>query len=75
MSPKLDRRSMIRLGAAAALAGGLAAPAVAQGNTRTLRFVPHANLSTVDPLWSNTLIAFDAAYMSRHPVRGGRVHP
>jgi peptide/nickel transport system substrate-binding protein len=63
MSPKLDRRSTIRLGAAAALAGGLAAPAVAQGNTRTLRFVPHANLSTVDPLWSSTLIAFDAAYM------------
>jgi peptide/nickel transport system substrate-binding protein len=59
MAPKLPRRSALALGAAAALAR----PAIAQGNARTLRFVPHANLSTPDALWSSALIAFDASYM------------
>ena len=59
MSVKLPRRAALALGAAA----GLARPAIAQGNAKTLRFVPHANLSTPDPLWSSALIAFDAAYM------------
>lgn len=59
MAPKLPRRSALALGAAAALAR----PAIAQGNAKTLRFVPHANLSTPDALWSSALIAFDASYM------------
>ena len=59
MTAKLPRRSALALAAAA----GLARPAIAQGNARTLRFVPHANLSTVDALWSSALIAFDASYM------------
>jgi peptide/nickel transport system substrate-binding protein len=58
----LRRRTALQLGAAA-VAGGLARPAIGQGNARTLRFVPHANLSTVDALWSSALIAFDASYM------------
>src|SRR5665213_2302129 len=58
----LRRRTALRLGVAA-VAGGLARPAIGQGNARTLRFVPHANLSTVDALWSTALIAFDASYM------------
>src|SRR5580698_2707693 len=58
----LRRRSALQLGAAA-LAGGLARPAIGQGSAHTLRFVPHANLSTVDALWSSALIAFDASYM------------
>ena len=61
MSVPLSRRNAIALGAAA-LSAPLAAPAVAQG-TKVLRFVPHANLSTPDPLWSSALIAFNAAYM------------
>lgn len=62
MTMRLDRRSALKLGAAAG-AVGLAAPAIAQGAAKTLRFVPHAALSTIDPLWSSALIAFDAAYM------------
>ncbi len=63
MSAHLNRRRALKLGAATAAAGGLASPAIGQGNAKTLRFVPHANLSTPDPLWSSALIAFDAAYM------------
>src|SRR3954447_13361179 len=63
MRTPISRRSALGLGASAAIAGGLARPAIGQGNARTLRFVPHANLSTPDPLWSSALIAFDAAYM------------
>ncbi len=58
----LSRRNALTLGAAA-LSGALARPAIGQGSTKVLRFVPHANLSTPDPLWSSALIAFDAAYM------------
>lgn len=61
MSAPIARRSALKLGAAASLAA-LARPAVAQA-TKSLKFVPHANLSTPDPLWSSALIAFDAAYM------------
>ncbi|MDB5370583.1 MAG: transporter substrate-binding protein [Roseomonas sp.] len=61
--PNLTRRSTLALpllGAAAALSR----PALAQGPAaRTLRFVPSANLSTLDPLWSAALIAFTYGYM------------
>ena len=63
MATTLSRRTTLKLGAGGALAGGLASPAIGQGNAKVLRFVPHANLSTPDPLWSTALIAFDAAYM------------
>jgi len=35
----------------------LATPALAQGNAKTLRFVPEANLSTLDPVWTTATIA------------------
>ena len=60
--PNIRRRTALQLGAAA-LAGGLAKPAIGQGKANTLRFVPSANLSTIDPLWSTAYIAFEAAYM------------
>jgi peptide/nickel transport system substrate-binding protein len=36
---------------------------LAQDRSRVLRFVPHANLSTLDPLWSSALVSFCAASM------------
>src|SRR5277367_1160714 len=65
----LRRRTALQLGAAA-LAGGLARPAIGQANARALRFVPHANLSTPDALWSSALIAFDASYMYADQLYG-----
>src|SRR5258707_10417185 len=41
----------------------LAAPALAQGNARTLRFVPQANLSSLDPVWTTATVAINHAYM------------
>jgi peptide/nickel transport system substrate-binding protein len=54
----------------AALATGLARPAFAQGAARTLRFVPHANLTSLDPLWSNSLISLMHAYMTCDQLYG-----
>src|SRR5580658_3476731 len=54
---KLTRRTTLALGAAA-----LARPALGQ-EVRKLRFVPHANLSSLDPVWSPAQIALDYSFM------------
>ena len=57
----MKRRDVIKTGAAA-VAGlstaGLATPAVAQP-ARVIKFIPHANLSSPDPVWTTTAIAFN----------------
>ena len=40
----------------------LATPALAQGQ-RPLRFIPQANLSVIDPVWTTAIIAYIHAYM------------
>lgn len=82
----MNRRTLLRTGAAAgalAAAGRLAAPAVAQA-ARTLRFIPHSNLSTIDPVGTtgyivrnhgylvyDTLLATDAGYRIRPQMAEG----
>ncbi|MFC0407320.1 ABC transporter substrate-binding protein [Roseomonas elaeocarpi] len=66
--PSFSRRTGLKLPLAfgGALAGStaLSRPSLAQGtDARTLRFVPSANLSTLDPLWSAALIAFTYGYL------------
>jgi peptide/nickel transport system substrate-binding protein len=73
------RRDILRAGAALPVAG-LAAPALAQpARDRVLKFVPHANLSTIDPFWSTAYIARNHAYMVYDQLYGVdaefRVHP
>src|ERR1700750_462500 len=47
-----------------AAAGGLSAPALAQGTAaRTLRFVPQANLANFDPIWGTQYVVRNAAPM------------
>src|ERR1700688_4215162 len=41
----------------------LATPALAQDRTKTLRFVPQANLSSLDPVWTTATVAINHAYM------------
>src|ERR1017187_4375181 len=41
----------------------LATPALAQSNPKTLRFVPQANLSTLDPVWTTATVVINHAYM------------
>ena len=48
---------------AASLPGVFARPTLAQGATRTLRFVPAVALTSVDPLWSLATISYVHRYM------------
>ncbi len=65
----MERRKLLKAaGAATAFAatgaGGLSAPAVAQGAAaRTLRFVPQANLANFDPIWGTQYVVRNAAAM------------
>ncbi|HEV3184898.1 MAG TPA: ABC transporter substrate-binding protein, partial [Xanthobacteraceae bacterium] len=55
----MDRRTLLK-GAAASL---LAAPAVAQpGKSATLRFVPQANLTLLDPIFTTATVTSNHAY-------------
>ncbi|SDR57616.1 peptide/nickel transport system substrate-binding protein [Rhizobiales bacterium GAS113] len=46
------------------LAGpALAGPALAQGAANTLRFVPHADLSALDPIWTTAYVVRNHGYM------------
>jgi peptide/nickel transport system substrate-binding protein len=62
----LDRRAFLKTAAAGALAvgNGIAAPAIAQrADARTLRLVPHADLTNFDPIWSGSYIARNAGLL------------
>jgi peptide/nickel transport system substrate-binding protein len=41
----------------------LMAPAVARAATRSLRFIPNANLSSIDPIWTTALVAQEHGYL------------
>ena len=55
----MKRRTLL----ASAAAAGLARPALAQGSTRVMRFVPQADLANPDPVWSTTVIAAEHALL------------
>ncbi|MBP0443501.1 ABC transporter substrate-binding protein [Roseomonas sp. SSH11] len=62
----MNRRSLLRAGAGVALmggTGGLAAPALGQDmRARTLRFVPQANLTSLDPVWTTATVTSNHGY-------------
>jgi peptide/nickel transport system substrate-binding protein len=62
---KMERRQFITATAAVLAAPALAAPAVAQpAKTATLRFVPQANLTLLDPILTTALVtSFHAHYV------------
>ena len=73
--PLLGRRKAIAFAASA-----LAMPAVGRGATaRTLRYVPHANLANLDPIWSTQLISRIHGFMVYDTLYGTdaelRPHP
>jgi peptide/nickel transport system substrate-binding protein len=57
----MRRRDLLRAAPALATAS-LAAPAVAQG-VKPLRFIPQANLTVLDPIWTTAVITYNHAYM------------
>jgi peptide/nickel transport system substrate-binding protein len=62
----LSRRTVLK-GSAAALATGFTlngrAPAIAQAANRTLKFIPHANLSSIDPIGTTGYVVRNHGYM------------
>src|SRR6267378_1623300 len=62
----MDRRTVLKgMGAAGLIsAAGFPAPAISQGAaTRTLRFVPQANLANFDPIWGTQYVVRNASAM------------
>ena len=41
----------------------LAAPSLARAETKPLRFVPQANLSSLDPVWTTATVAINHAFL------------
>src|SRR5438552_79785 len=60
----LTRRQFVTRTAAAAAAVGIGAPSVhAQKRGGTLRFIPHADLKVLDPIWTTAYITRNHSYM------------
>src|SRR5215203_4678276 len=59
----ITRREVVR-GAAAASAFAIGSPSTpAQNGRRTLRFVPHADLRIVDPVWTTAYVTRNHGYL------------
>ncbi|GGG20894.1 ABC transporter substrate-binding protein [Caldovatus sediminis] len=60
----MRRRGILAGGAAAAAAAGLSRFALAQGAAaRTLRVIPQANLTSLDPVWTTAVVTRNHAFM------------
>ena len=59
----MQRRAILAAAAGLAASPLLGRPALAQAAARTLRFVPSAALTSIDPLWSLATISFTHGYM------------
>ena len=58
------RRRDLLAGLGLAATAGLAAPAIAQpAGSRTLIFVPQANLTSLDPVWTTATVTRNFAYL------------
>jgi peptide/nickel transport system substrate-binding protein len=57
---------------AATAAGSLCCPATAQGGARPLRFVPHAPLTVLDPVWATAFVSRNHGYMVYDTLYGLR---
>ncbi len=59
----MKRRSLLQLGGAAAAASALPRVAIAQSSAETtLKFVPQANLTSLDPIWTTASVTENHAY-------------
>lgn len=62
----MRRRQLLSAGGATLAtlaASGLARPALAQGKSKVLRFVPQANLANPDPIWTTATVAINHGCM------------
>src|SRR6476620_3233774 len=74
---KMRRRDLMKAVPAIA-AVSLAAPALAQA-PKPLRFIPQANLTSIDPIWTTAVITYNHAYMVYDTLYGydgaGNIRP
>ena len=72
----MKRRSLFAM---ATLAAALLAPMGAQAQGKTLRLVPHANVTILDPIWSTAFVTRNHGYMIYDTLFGtdlsGKVKP
>jgi len=60
----MKRRDFLAATAAVSAGAGLATPALTQpAAARTLRFVPHANLTVMDPVWTTAYVTRNHGFM------------
>ena len=60
----MQRRDMFKASAALAAAGSLAGPALSQGSAaRTIRVIPQANLTSLDPIWTTAVVTRNHAWL------------
>ncbi|MBB5689801.1 ABC transporter substrate-binding protein [Roseomonas alkaliterrae] len=60
----IGRRSILAGGAGLAAGAGVSAPALSQGSAaRTLRVIPQANLTSLDPVWTTAVVTRNNAFM------------
>ena len=75
----MKRRSLFAVAASAALVSGLLVPPSAQAQTKTLKVVPHANITILDPVWTTAFVTRNHGYMIYDTLFGtdleGRVKP
>jgi len=60
-NPMLHKKTIVGLVAGALL--GMSGAALAQGDTKTLRVVPHSNLAILDPIWTTAYMSRNHGYM------------
>ncbi|MDR3538073.1 MAG: ABC transporter substrate-binding protein, partial [Acetobacteraceae bacterium] len=59
----MKRRSVLQLGGAATVAAALPRIAIGQSTAATtLKFVPQANLTSLDPIWTTASVTENHAY-------------
>jgi peptide/nickel transport system substrate-binding protein len=72
----MKRRSLFAL---AALSAALLSPWAVQAQTKTLKVVPHANVTILDPVWSTAFVTRNHGYMIYDTLFGtdlsGKVKP
>ena len=72
---RLKRRSFLGAAAAAAATSGLATPALAAGESKqVLKFVPQANLTSLDPIWTTAAVTAEHAYYVFDTLYGVDAH-
>ena len=75
----MNPRSLFAHAASAALVCAMLLPVAAQAQTKTLKVVPHSNITILDPIWTTAFVTRNHGYMIYDTLFGtdleGKVKP